>query len=113
MRSQKPALDNMTTLTSLIETAVNKGYTDNFRVEKDGLYAPETQIHYLPNEVKIDNFYRFEGASDPQDNAILYCIETHDGIKGTVVDSYGAAADELITNFIKEVEEIHKVEAEK
>lgn len=112
MLNQKASFENMNTLSSLIDTAVSKGYTDNFRVEKDGLYAPATDTHYLPNEVKIDNFYRFEGASDPQDNAILYCIETHDGIKGNLVDSYGANTDELITLFIKEVEEIHKAEAE-
>ncbi|MBS1772817.1 MAG: hypothetical protein JST82_08150 [Bacteroidetes bacterium] len=102
----------MSTLTSLIETANNKGYKENFMVQDDGLYAPTTEIHYLPNEVTIDNFYRFEGASNPDDNAILYFIETHDGIKGTLVDSYGAGADMLITEFIKEVEEIHKKEAE-
>ena len=103
----------MNTLSSLTETAFYKGYTDNFRVEEDGLYAPATDIHYLPNEVKIDNFYRFEGASDPDDNAILYCIETHDGVKGTLIDSYGANNDDLISEFIKDVEEIQKAEAVK
>jgi hypothetical protein len=112
MQNHKAGLDKMTTLSSLIETAVKKGYTENFMVQEDGLYAPTTNIHYLPNEVKIDNFYRFEGASDPQDNAILYFLETHDGILGTLVDSYGATADGLVTGFIKEVEEIHKKEAE-
>eukprot|EP01012_Entosiphon_sulcatum_P058038 TRINITY_DN81968_c0_g1_i1.p1 TRINITY_DN81968_c0_g1~~TRINITY_DN81968_c0_g1_i1.p1 ORF type:complete len:114 (+),score=19.80 TRINITY_DN81968_c0_g1_i1:51-392(+) len=113
MQNKKASFENMNTLSSLTETAFNKGYTDNFRMEEDGLYAPATDIHYLPNEVKIDNFYRFEGASDPDDNAILYCIETHDGVKGTLIDAYGANSEELINNFIKEVEEIQKAEATK
>ncbi len=113
MQNQKASFENMNTLSSLTETAFNKGYTDNFRVEEDGLYAPATDIHYLPNEVKIDNFYRFEGASDPDDNSILYCIETHDGVKGTLIDSYGANNDDLISEFIKDVEEIQKAEATK
>ncbi|MBN8670128.1 MAG: hypothetical protein ACK4EY_15025 [Flavipsychrobacter sp.] len=113
MQNQKASFENMNTLSSLTDTAFNKGYTDNFRVEEDGLYAPATDIHYLPNEVKIDNFYRFEGASDPDDNSILYCIETHDGVKGTLIDSYGANNDDLIGEFIKEVEEIQKAEATK
>lgn len=113
MQNQKASFENMNTLSSLTDTAFNKGYTDNFRVEEDGLYAPATDIHYLPNEIKIDNFYRFEGASDPDDNSILYCIETHDGVKGTLIDSYGANNDDLIGEFIKEVEEIQKAEATK
>ena len=113
MQNQKASFENMNTLSSLTDTAFNKGYTDNFRIEEDGLYAPATDIHYLPNEVKIDNFYRFEGASDPDDNSILYCIETHDGVKGTLIDSYGANNDDLICEFIKEVEEIQKAEATK
>lgn len=113
MQNQKASFENMNTLSSLTDTAFNKGYTDNFRVEEDGLYAPATDIHYLPNEVKIDNFYRFEGASDPDDNSILYCIETHDGVKGTLIDSYGANNNDLISEFIKEVEEIQKAEATK
>lgn len=104
--------DIMNTLSSLTETAVKKGYTENFRVEEGGLLAPSTNVCYLPQEVKIDNFYRFEGVSDPDDNAILYCLQTNDGVKGMLIDSYGAGADEKISEFIKRVEEIHKVEAE-
>ncbi len=113
MQNQKASFENMNTLSSLTQTAFNKGYTDNFRVDDEGLYAPSTDIHYLPNEVKIGNFYRFEGASNPDDSSILYCIETHDGVKGTLIDAYGASADELITEFIRDVEEIQKVEATK
>jgi|EP01136_Pigoraptor_vietnamica_P032328 hypothetical protein len=113
MQNKKASFENMNTLSSLTDTAFNKGYTENFRVEEDGLFAASTGIHYLPNEVKIDNFYRFEGASDPDDNSILYCIETHDGIKGTLIDSYGANTEDLISEFIKDVEEIQKAEATK
>lgn len=39
---------------------------------------------------------RFEGASDPEDEAILFALrcEVH-GIKGTYVVAYGAAVDPL------------------
>lgn len=112
MQNHDANFEDMTTLSSLTDSAVKKGYTENFQMQPSGLFAPTNNVHYLPNEVKIDNFYRFEGASDPQDNAILYCLETHDGIKGMLIDSYGNDADEMITNFIKEVEEMHKAEAE-
>lgn len=106
--------DNMNTLSSVTESAVRKGFSENFSVDKFGklLKSPSTGNNYHPQDVKIDNFYRFEGDSDPADNAILYCLETNDGIKGMLIDSYGHDADAAIGEFIKKVEEIHKAEAE-
>ncbi len=108
MQPQDAHLDDMTTLTSVTNTAFKRGYTENFQIKKDGMFAPSTGITYLPNEVKIDNFYRFEGASNPDDNAILYLVETHDGIKGMLVDSYGNGADKELADFVKEIPEVPK-----
>lgn len=112
MQNTGEYIGDMTTMVSVTNTAIQRGYSENFKMQEDGLYSPTTKISYLPNEVKIDNFYRFEGQSDPQDNAILYLIDTHDGIQGMLIDSYGADANELIGNFIKRVEDIQKEDAE-
>ena len=58
--------------------------------------------------MRIIDFFRFEGQSDPADNAIMYVVETTDGSKGTLVDAYGAYADEHMNKFMSEVEEISK-----
>jgi hypothetical protein len=63
---------------------------------------------YLPEEVHIVDFFRFEGESDPADNSILYAIETNDGTKGTLIDAFGPYADAGVTKFMKEVEDITK-----
>ena len=84
------------------------GYTDNMKVTKDGLYSTERDKTYAPNEITIIDFFRFEGQSDPADNAILYVIETEDGCKGMLIDSYGAYSDEHINKFIRDVEGINK-----
>jgi hypothetical protein len=34
-------------------------------------------------------YYRFEGASNPDDNVVLYVIETSRGEKGLLLDAYG------------------------
>lgn len=102
--------ETMTTLMSCMNTAVLDGYTESFKVEGKGLTGASTsdQKFYGPSEVKIDNFYRFEGYSDPNDNSILYLLQTSDGRKGTLVDSYGMYSDNKISEFIKSVEEIQK-----
>lgn len=102
---------NMTTMTGAMNKLQSDGYTENFIATEKGLEAPSSEKLYIPSEVKINNFYRFEGESDPADNAIVYAIETNDGIKGMLVDSYGGAyANQQVSKFITEVEEITKKE---
>jgi len=103
-------MDEMKTLGSVLNKIVKDGYTENFAVNEDGsqLRSLETEKSYKPDEIHIINFFRFEGASDPSDSAILYVIETGDGAKGSLTDAYGMYADANIDKFIKEVEDISK-----
>ena len=98
----------MSTLSDRLNRAMKDGYTDNLKATKQGLYSSAKDKTYAPAEVKIIDFYRFEGQSDPADNAIMYVIETGDGVKGTLVDAYGAYADEQVNKLMTEVEEINK-----
>jgi hypothetical protein len=100
----------MNTLTERINKEVLNGYVENFKVTNMGLFAPSLNKCYKPEEVKIIDFYRFEGTSDPADNTIMYVIETTDGLKGTLVDAYGPYADAIVNKFMAEVEEINKKE---
>jgi len=103
--------EHMTTMTSCMNKLQSDGYTENFVASDKGLEAPSTTKFYIPSEVKIVNFYRFEGESDPADNAIVYAVEANDGTKGMLVDSYGGAySNPSISKFVTEVEEITKKE---
>jgi len=84
------------------------GYTESFKVEDNKLQCLSCDMSYGPSEITICNFFRFEGQSDPEDNSIMYVIETNDGKKGTIIDAYGAYADPDVSPFITEVENIHK-----
>jgi hypothetical protein len=102
------ASQKMKTLSEGVNESVAKGYTESFKVITKGLATQDERSIYAPQDIAIPNFYRFEGYSDPQDNSILYLIETNDGKKGTLIDVYGAEADVKISNFIREVEVIQK-----
>ena len=97
----------MATLSECIKIALDRGYSENFRVTAKGLITEDEKFVYTPEDVKISNFYRFEGNSNPDDNSILYLIETDDR-KGTLVDAYGVYAEALISNFVQQVEDIQK-----
>jgi hypothetical protein len=99
----------MKSLSSCLNKMIQDGYSADFKATEEGLYNLATQKNYYPRDVKVVNFFRFEGASDPEDNAILYVLETSDGEKGTLVDAYGTYSDPYVDRFIKNVEDINKV----
>jgi len=93
-------LPYMKSLVSCLAKIVNQGYTEDFKVTDSGLEALQTHHNYTSGDIQVTNFFRFEGESDPGDNAILYVIEANDGTKGTLVDSYGAYNDSKVTRFM-------------
>jgi hypothetical protein len=105
---KKSTLEQMTTLISCLAKAREEGYTEDFKVSPEGLCTIDNKKCYGPEAVRVKNYYRFEGASDPADNVILYVIETEDGNKGTLSDAYGTYADPRVGTFMKDVEEITK-----
>jgi hypothetical protein len=98
----------MKSLSYCLNKAVEEGYKANFEATKSGLKELESGKTYDPETLSVVNFYRFEGASDPADNSILYMIEATDGTKGTLVDSYGAYSDPDVDKMIKKIPVIEK-----
>lgn len=103
----------MNTLTSVVNKAIKDGYTDSMKVTRSGLLDMTKDKTYQPNQIKVVDFYRFEGESDPADNTIMYKIETADGAKGTLIDAYGPYADESVNKFMAEVDFMSKRNANK
>lgn len=98
----------MKTLVSCTNMLDGLGFKTQFKAQKKGLESLTTKRIYMPEEVKVVNYYRFEGASNPSDNSILYAIETNNGERGTLTDAYGAYSEPEVANFIKAVESLEK-----
>lgn len=101
-------IPEMKTMVSCINQLLIKGYTEDFKASERDILALQHERLYSPEQIQVVNFFRFEGASDPADNSILYVIETDDGIKGTLTDAYGPYADANVTKFIDQVNDINK-----
>ncbi len=101
---------DMNTLVDSINGFIEKGYTEDYKVTEAGLSALKSGKVFAADQVKVIDFHRFEGSSDPGDESILYAIETCDGDKGTLVDSFGPSGDMRVTEFMHKVEEINKAE---
>lgn len=91
----------MTTLSETLNRLKADGYTEDFNLEDSALIGKPSAIRLTLGEFVIDQHFRFEGNSDPDDEAIVYAISSAKlQLKGTLVNGYGinsnAALDELI-----------------
>lgn len=100
MESKTDPPEKMATLSEAINHAVKQGYTENFKFVLIGLTTEAEEKYYSRADISIRNFFRFKGYSDPQENAILYMIETRDSKKGILLDAYGNFSDTRISAFI-------------
>lgn len=78
------------TLSQAVNALTRKGYTENFEAGDKGIQAIYSKRTYEPAELTIVSCYRFEGMTDPEDQAAVFAIEARDGTKGTLVMSYSA-----------------------
>jgi hypothetical protein len=80
----------METLGDAVDRLSSAGYRDAFRLEPAGLRALAAQRLFAPEELAIDEIVRFEGESDPGDEAIVLALRSGDGaVRGTLTLSYG------------------------
>lgn len=104
---------HMKSLSECINSLMKVGFSTQFQVNENGLESLQTHEIFTPSDVRVTNFYRFEGESNPSDNEILYTIKTNTGERGILTDAYGMYADSKVNEFILEVEEIKKREHSK
>jgi|SRR5450759_1232436 len=95
---------NMQPMVSILGSLTALGFETQFKATEQGLLSLTTRKTFQPGEITMVHFYRFEGESNPDDNAILYAIETNDGEKGTIVDAYGPYNDSQVTNCMRQVQ---------
>ena len=106
--NENKTVPDLKSLQACLAKMIETGFRDDFKATDEGLKSLRTDKVYAPDEVRVVNFFRFEGASDPDDMSILYAIETNDGVKGTLVDAYGPYASQEVNQFMLEVENINK-----
>lgn len=95
----------MKSLENCLNKIIKDGYSEDFTITEQGLETLKQGGNYQPEQIQIVNSYRFEGETGAADKAILYVIETNDGTKGTLVDSYGAYKESLVSQFMSNVEQ--------
>jgi hypothetical protein len=89
------------TVTGATKGLKERGYTIDFNREENCLICHEGKFN--PDEFEIVEVHRFEGPTDPADEAVVYAIESKTGLKGILVDGYGISSNPLSAEMAKKL----------
>ncbi|UYQ92345.1 hypothetical protein MKQ68_19870 [Chitinophaga horti] len=78
------------TVVNAINALRQQGFTIDFNIEDACIVNGNSKIDI--NDIAIVDVFRYEGNSDPSDEAAVYALETKDGKRGVLVTGYGASA---------------------
>ena len=92
-----------------LSQAINKlkleeGYEHDFNLLDEEIELKAKKETFGVEDFDVDKVLRFEGMSNPDDNAILYAITTSKGDKGVLVDGYGVSSGQVSKEMIKKLD---------
>ena len=87
----------MITYNNLVEATndlMKRGYTENLSLEGDTIDDKEKHIKMTADDFVIDEFYRFEGQTNPSDMSIVYAVTSNKyNLKGVLINAFGTYAN--------------------
>lgn len=86
---------NYQNLVDALKDLKSRGFIHDFNLKPFCVECASLQLQLRPEDFEIKEVYRFEGMSNPDDNSVVYAIESGGGVKGVLVDAYGAYAEAL------------------
>jgi hypothetical protein len=94
-----------TTLSETMNELRKEGYTEDFNLHQNCLECHNGEFKVFADEFKVDKYFRFEGASNPSDSAILYAISSDSkNLKGVLVNAYGIYSEPLTDEMLEKLE---------
>ncbi len=89
------------TVTAAINGLKQRGFTMDFNLRENSIVCHDDKFN--PEDFEIVEVYRFEGNSDPGDEAIVFGIESKSGLKGVLVSGYGISADAMSAEMVRKL----------
>ena len=103
-------MTEMTTISRVLSVLKERGYTEDFNLTDTCLVCHGNSLRLFPEEFVVDKHYRFEGPSDPGDEAIVYAISSlKHNVKGVLVNAYGMYSDKVSNEMIKALKENYTI----
>lgn len=89
------------TLSEAVNGLKKRGYVLDFNLQENCLVCHAGKLDV--NDFEIVEFHRFEGNTDPADEAAVYAIESATGLKGVLVSGYGISAEGISAEMVKKL----------
>ena len=82
------------TVTEALRQLAADGYGADFRLRSHGIFCPVCSEEPALEGSLVDRVYRFEGESDPGDEAIVFGLRCGNcGARGSLASGYGISAE--------------------
>jgi hypothetical protein len=91
-------MKNFESALDAIQDMNKRGYTANLSLEGDTIDDKARGIKMTADDFEINEYYRFEGASNPSDMSIIYAVESKKyNLKGVLVNAFGTYANNSVS----------------
>lgn len=94
------------TVSKAIEELRKQGYTTDFNLEENVIVCNAEK--FGADDFEIADVYRYEGNSDPGDEAAVYAIQSSNGLKGVLVTGYGASSETTSPEMLRKLTQAHR-----
>lgn len=90
------------TVTAAVNGLKKRGFDIDFNLEENCIVCHQDKFD--PKDFEIVEVYRFEGNTDPADEAVVYGIESKNGLKGVLVNAYGPYSDTMSSEMARKLQ---------
>ena len=84
------------TVSEALEDLKKKGFSQDFNLHDEA-------IKNNPHHYEIEHVYRYEGDTDPDEEAVVYGIKSSSGQKGVYVSGYSANSENETDRVLNEI----------
>ena len=93
--------DEPATVLDALRVLADDGYATSFSLVDGGIRCSVCTTAHPMERIRAVRVYRFEGPSDPDEEAAVYALEcSRCGAKGALVSTYGPAADPALADHV-------------
>ncbi len=89
------------TVSEAVNGLKKRDFSVDFNLEENCLVCHGDKFNV--NDFEIVEVYRFEGNTDPSDEAVVFAIESVNGMKGILVSGYGISAEGMSAEMVKKL----------
>jgi hypothetical protein len=88
-------------LAETIDSLRKKGYVEDFNLKENCLECRDGKFKIFAEDFEVDQTFRFDVMSDPDDQSVLYAIHSEkSGLKGILVNGFGIYSEPMTNEII-------------